>query len=82
MKKRIARITQVTILPEGEPLFREAATVIKIDDYAAGEFVEVKQQIDTTEDTNQTIEIMPEDWPLMRLWIDRFVNDIKKREDK
>ena len=39
-----SRITQITVLPVGEPIFSERATVISIDDEAAGEFITVKQQ--------------------------------------
>ena len=42
MKPYETRVTQLTVAPEGEAIFSEAATTITIDDEAAGEFVKVK----------------------------------------
>jgi hypothetical protein len=37
------RITRVTILPKGEPIFCEEATHIEIDDECSGEFIKISQ---------------------------------------
>lgn len=37
------RVTSVTIVPAGEPLFCTGATTVRIDDEAAGEFLLIEQ---------------------------------------
>ena len=44
----------MTVLPVGEPTFSEKATVISIDDESGGEYIVVRQQMDTTREMNQT----------------------------
>lgn len=65
-----ARITQMTVLPEGGALFSEFATKVTIVDEAAGEFVEVEQsrRIDLGK-----IAINPDEWPALRKAIDLMV---------
>ena len=64
-----SRITQLTVLPEGVPLFSEMATTVEIDDESAGEFVVVSQD----SRTDKGIAITPEEWPELRAAIDRLV---------
>lgn len=63
------RVTQLVVVPEGEPLFSEMATTIEITD-EGGEFVLVSQvgRIDVGK-----ITINPEEWPALRAAINRLV---------
>lgn len=42
-KNYILRPTRIHVLPEGEPLYSEKATIVQMVDEAAGEFIEVRQ---------------------------------------
>lgn len=57
------RVTQMTIVPIGNPLFSEEATEVTIVDEAGGEYVEVCQsgRVDLGK-----IAISPEEWPFLR----------------
>ena len=68
-----ARVTQITIVPEGEPIFSELGYTVKIDDNAGGEFIEVQDH----SDDEGKIAINPEDWPALRRAINRMVNNCR-----
>ena len=70
------RVTRLVVLPEGKPLYAEAATTVEIDDEAAGEFVIVRQD----GRTDNSIAIDPDEWPELRAAIDRLVGDCKESE--
>ena len=55
------RITRLTVLPTGRPIFSEMATHVEIDDEAGGEFIRIGQQADGEND--QAICIDGEEWP-------------------
>lgn len=78
--KYTSRITQITVLPVGAPIFSEKATVISIDDEAAGEYITVKQQIDTTAEMNQTVAFDPDEWEEVKGVIDQMFKDIKDHQ--
>ena len=78
MKPMIKRLTQLTVLPEEDPIFSEAATHITIEDKSAGEFVKVKQICDHSE--NGAIAISPEDWPVLRDAIDDMIYGCRKED--
>ena len=78
MKPYIARITQVTIAPEGEPIFSEMATDICIEDDAAGEYLVLRQS--TRNDG--TIAINPEEWDAIKRTIDNMLAEMKAHESK
>lgn len=80
------RVTQITVVPEGENLYSEMATQIQIVDEPAGEFIEVSQE--TRPDLGK-IQISPEEWPTLRDAIDKMIagcrsesqsNDIRFRQ--
>ncbi len=61
------RVTRLTVLPEGEPIFSEQATHVEIEDEAAGEFVKVTQQPGNTASAEMSsIRICPTEWPAVR----------------
>lgn len=68
------RVTRLTIVPAGEPIFSEQATHVEIDDEAAGEFVRVTQQPGSTEDPDsRAIRIEPTEWPAIRHAIEQLL---------
>ncbi len=75
--KYITRKTQITVLPEGEPLFSEMATTVSITDEAGGEYVEVEQEGKLV----GKIRINPEEWPALRAVIDSMIADCKDETD-
>lgn len=69
------RVTQLVVVPKGEPLFSEMATTIEITDEAGGgEFVLVSQvgRVDVGK-----ITINPEEWPALRAAINRLVRQCR-----
>ena len=69
------RITQITIVPEKEPLFSESATTVSIEDEAAGEFVVIKQNASTA---NGTSAFSPKEWQIIRDAIDRMIKECRE----
>lgn len=69
------RVTKLTVLPEGERIFSEAATDIVIEDEAAGEFVRVIQSDDNA--AMGTIQITPEEWPILRDAINEMIAECR-----
>jgi len=72
----------MTVLPAGEPIFSEKATVITIEDMAGGEYIQVKQQMDISSDTSQTVAFDPEEWEEIKGVIDQMFKDIKDYQDE
>jgi hypothetical protein len=77
MKPYIQRITQITVLPEGEAIFSEMAIEITIRDEAAGEYVSLKALNDEGE-----IAIEPDNWEAIKATVDQMIADIKKHESQ
>lgn len=73
MNPYITRVTQLTVLPKGEPTFSDMATTIRIDSERAGEFVLVKQ----SSMTESGIAIDPSEWPRLRSAINRMIRECK-----
>jgi len=72
----------MTVLPVGEPIFSEKATVITIEDEAAGEYIKITQQTDATFESNQTVSFDPEEWDEVKGVIDQMFKDIKDYQDE
>ena len=73
-KEYETRVTSWTVAPKGDPTFSEMATVVSIDDEAAGEFVTVSQQgrVDLGK-----IAIDPGEWPALRAAIDEAISECR-----
>ncbi len=69
------RITRMTVLPKGEPLFSEKATHIQIEDEAAGEFISIEQHNDGS--TLGKIVIDPDEWPAIRDAVERLLAECR-----
>jgi hypothetical protein len=66
----ITRMIKVMVAPEGTNLFDLGVFFVEIDDEAGGEFVKVKQNLETGD---AGIEIDPKDWRKLREAIDDMV---------
>ena len=67
----IKRVTGLTVLRDGDSIFRASATRLCIADVAAGEYVIVTQCRDERKD--QSIASEPEEWPLIRGAIEELI---------
>jgi hypothetical protein len=66
------RITQVVVVPEGEPSRSELATTIQIEDEAEGiEFLSLRQNLKP----EAYVRIYPPEWPMIRA----AINDMMAR---
>ncbi len=74
------RITQLTILPEGEPIFSEQAVNVRIEDEAGGEYVVIDVRDDDAKPG--VVPINPDQWPAIRAAVNRFFKDIKANDRK
>ena len=72
--KYVVRLKSLLVAPEGDRMFSELVTEIYIEDEAAGEFVEVKQE-------RGHIAINPEEWPTIRRAINRLVKECREDID-
>lgn len=70
-----ARVTKITIIPHGEPIFCERATSVEIADEAAGEYVVIRQCHDQIRPGQ--VDIDPADWPLLRETLDKTFNNCR-----
>jgi hypothetical protein len=73
-----SRITQMTVLPEGEPIFHELATTITIEDESTGEFLIVKQIPHDSDMDKHAIAINPAEWPLIKHTIDKMIESLRE----
>lgn len=72
----------MTVLPVGEPTFSEKATVISIDDESGGEYIVVRQQMDTTREMNQTVAFDPEEWEEVTDVVNQMFGEIRRYEEE
>jgi hypothetical protein len=70
------RTTRIHVLPEDEPIFSEKATIIEIEDEAAGGFL-VMSQPGNEEPYNGKVTIEPETWPTIKDAIERMLADLR-----
>ena len=63
---------RIIVKPTDEPIFSENATVVEIDDEAAGPFVKVSQP--GAEHEGRCIAIEGPEWPLIRDAIQQMLN--------
>lgn len=75
----IKRITQLTILPEGDSIFSSMATQISIEDDGSGEYVRVTNY-NGKKGKGGEIEINPEEWITLRGAINAMVSSCRKED--
>ena len=68
------RITSLIVLPEGEPIFSERATIVRIEDEAGGEYIVVDQD---SIPGRGNVAINPEEWPDIRDAIERMMKECR-----
>lgn len=68
------RITSLIVLPEGEPIFSERATIVRIEDEAGGEYIVVSQD---SIPGRGNVAINPEEWPDIRDAIERMMKECR-----
>jgi hypothetical protein len=69
------RVLSYVVHPSDKPVFDESATVVKIEDEGAGEFIEISQCPD---EGSQSIRINPEEWNDIKKAVEDLLNDIAK----
>lgn len=79
-KPYIIRATRLSVLPKDEPLFSECCTHLSIEDESAGEYVIIEQQSGSTDVKEQTIQITPEEWPVIKDAIETLMKNIEIHE--
>ena len=72
------RTTQLTVLPQGRPVYSEEATTVTIADEVGGEFVIVEQ----SGDGYGKIGIDRDEWPPIRDAIDKMVAACRSENEK
>jgi hypothetical protein len=75
----ITRITKMTVLPEGKPIFSEQATQIEIVNEEDGEFLKITQEPGNS-DYEGAVCIDPNEWPSIKATIETMLEDIKRHE--
>jgi hypothetical protein len=71
-----ARVTQIIVLPEDEPIFSERGYTITIRDEAAGEYIEIEDHQEGSK-----VAINPEEWPAIRAAINRMVKECRDEKE-
>ena len=67
------RTTQLTVAPDGQPIYSEQAFTVTIDDEAGGEFVLIRSNLETL--PSGTISVSPDEWPALREAIERMISE-------
>jgi hypothetical protein len=77
MREYITLKKTLLVLPEGDPIFTEAATEISLEDEGAGPFVTISQSEGDTK-----IRIMSEEWHAIKNAIDDMMDDVCRKLNK
>lgn len=72
MSGLVVRTTGLAVMPDGEDLNSEMATILNIADEGAGEYVEVRQSVH-----NSVLRIDPDEWQALRGAIDRLIAECR-----
>ena len=79
MKEYITRKLKIAILPKGDPIFSEQATIIEIEGEAAGEYLAISQEPANVKHQKQIL-VETCDWSQIRDGIEMMIEEIKKHE--
>lgn len=74
----IERIIQITLVPQGQPIFSEQAFVIQIEDDAGGEYISVKCYDEQCE--HGQLRIDPSEWEYIKAAVDKMVKECREEE--
>lgn len=72
----------MTVLPVGDSLFSERATVISIEDEEAGEYIKIKQRTHATFESNQTVSFDQEEWEEVKGVVTQMFGEIRRYEEE
>jgi hypothetical protein len=75
--KFTSHVTEITIIPEGEPIFDERGYTLSIKDEAAGPFITIRDNVETPA---QCVEIDPDAWPHIKNAADKLIKICKNIE--
>ena len=64
------RVTRLTLVPQGEPLFSPYAFTVELDDVGGGDYVVVSS---TGANETDRVSINPNEWPALRVAIDHLI---------
>ena len=70
------RVTRLTVLPKGEPLYSECATHVEIEDEAAGEYVTITQQGGATK-LDKRVAFNAEEWPHVATAVETLLKECR-----
>lgn len=68
------KIYSLIVKPVGEPLFSEMATIISVDDEAAGPFVTIRQESGNTSG-ERSISVEPVEWDAIKRAVQRLFDE-------
>lgn len=71
------RVTTITIVPKGEPIFDERGFTVSIDDESGGEFVTIRNN-----DGPGEVRIDPSEWPILSEVITGLIEDCRSWSDR
>ena len=74
----ILRRTQITIAPEGEPIYAESAFTVSVDDEGGGEFVVLTSLEPAC--MAGVVRINPPEWPALRTAIDEMMAECRQND--
>ncbi len=75
----ITRITRLTVLPKGEPIYGECATHIEIINNGAGESLKITQAGGHI-DLGKSLAFEPAEWPEIKTAVDQMLGYIELNE--
>jgi hypothetical protein len=70
-----SRVTQMTVVRTGYPIYADSATTITINDESGREFVEINQRV-----CKVTMRIYCEEWPALREAIDTMIQNCRAEQ--
>ena len=74
----ITRVTEVVVLPKGQPTFSEQATRISIKTEGEGEFIEISQ--DTDSNSSGTVRFDVDEWGDIAHQVSKMIIDINENK--
>ena len=74
------RVTQLTVVPDGKPIYDESATQVEITDEGGGEFLIIRQA--GVVGRQNEIRLDDDEWPTIREAIERMIGQINMHKDK
>ena len=76
MSEYITRVTRLSVMLKGDPIYANSVTHIEIEDEAGGEFVVVKQQDDLIEPGE--IRIALDEWEAIKAAVEQLLPETKQ----